>query len=195
MTSTILPIKKPVDPANPKYYLSKPDMHAALVDYKKQCLEAKDFGQEQPGVSNYLGECFLKIARGLALRHNFRGYSFINEMISDSVVTCLKYVRSYDPDRVNSEGQATSPLAYFSQCCHFAMVNRIKLEAKQTRVKRALIYSADLDSFSTQDEDSGEFQMNLNEFISGLGTAEVEAMVKKPIKQKTEGDGGLDEFM
>jgi hypothetical protein len=191
-----LNIKPPVDPANPKYYLSKDEMHAALVDYKEKCDAATASGTESPGVSEYLGGCFLRIAQGIAMKHNFRGYSFVNEMIGDGIMVCLKYVRSYDPARRNATtGQATSPLSYFSQAIHFAYINRIKVEAKQSRIKKALIYSADLDSFSLQDDDdAGEFRINLNEFISGLGKEEVEAMIsKKP--EKAEKAGGLDDFM
>jgi len=187
-------LKPPVDSSNPKHYLSKNEMHSALIAYKEQCDLALAAGLETPGVNDYLGACFFRIAQGIAMKHNFRGYSFINEMIGDGVMVCLKYVRSYDPDRRNAEtGLSTSPLSYFSQAIHFAFINRIKIEAKQTRIKRALVYSADLESFATQDEDSGEFLINLNEFIYGLGTAEVEAMMpKKP--EKPEKPGALEAF-
>jgi hypothetical protein len=188
-------IKPPVDPKNPRYYLDKDQMHAALVDYRKQCKEAEAAGKEVPGISNYLGECFLNIAKGVAMKFNFRGYSFVNEMIGDGVVVCLKYVRSFDPTRISEKtGKPTSALSYFTQAIHFAYINRINVEAKQTRIKRAMIYSADLESFSTQDEDAGEFRLNLTEFIQSLGKEEVEAMIsKKP--EKADKAGGLDDFM
>jgi hypothetical protein len=68
------------------------------------------------------------------------------------------------------------------------------LEQKQNKIKRALVYSADLDTFSTQDEDAGEFHMNLQEFLAGLGKDEVEDMMPekkvKPVKP-----GGLEGFL
>jgi hypothetical protein len=191
----MIELKTPIDPENPRHYLSKADMHAALCKYKEECTAAKEAGLEYPGVSEYLGGCFLRIAQGLAMKHNFRNYSFIKDCVSDAVVTCLKYVKSYDPGRTNeTTGAATSPLAYFTQCCHFAFINRIKIEAKQSRIKRALIYSADIDSFDTQDEDAGEFRVNLTEFISGLGKEEVAEMMPKK-KEKPEVRGGLEDFL
>lgn len=182
-------------PINPTHYLSKAEMHAALFEYKEQCDAAVLAGKEPPGVSEYLGGCFLRIAQGIAMKHNFRGYSFINEMIGDGVMVCLKYVRSYDPGRRNADtGLATSPLSYFSQAIHFAYINRIKVEAKQARIKRALIYSADLDSFDTQDVDAGEFRLNLSEFISGLGKDEVADMISKKQDKKIP-PGALEGFM
>jgi hypothetical protein len=192
-------LSKPAKPKKSNHYLDKAEMHAALVDYKEQCDSATAAGLEIPGVSAYLGACFLNIAQGMALKHNFRGYSFVNDMISDGVMVCLKYVRSYDPGRRNVDtGLATSPLSYFTQSCHFAFINRIKLEAKQTRVKRAMIYSADIDSFAVQDDDSNigaEFRVNLSDFISSLGKDEVEAMTAKKVKAVKEVKGGLEGFM
>ena len=190
-------ITPPVDPENPRYYLSKDEMHKALVDYKEQCEKATELGHELPGVSDYLGGCFLRIAQGMAMKYNFRGYSFVNDMIGDGLMVCLKYVRSYDPGRRNADtGAKTSPLSYFSQAIHFAFVNRIKLEAKQSRVKRALIYSADLDSFTTQvDDDAADYRVNLTEFISGLGKEEVAAMLPKKPEKNIDIHGGLDDFM
>jgi hypothetical protein len=188
-------ITKPIDSANPKHYLSKAEMHMALVSYKEECDAAKAAGLELPGVSNYLGACFLNIARGIGHKHNFRNYSFLNEMISDGVLTCLKYVGSYDPGRRNIDtGLATSPLAYFSQAISFAFIGRITKEAKQSKIKRALIYSADIDSFSTQDEDAGEFHINLTEFINGLGKDDVAEIISNK-KEKPNVPGGLEDFM
>jgi hypothetical protein len=188
-------IKAPIDPNHPSYYLDKTEMNRVLKEYKDACELAEKQGKEIPGAPEYIGECFLRIARGLAMKQNFRNYSYLNEMISDGVITCLRYVRSYDPDRKNEDtGMSTSALSYFTQCCHYAFLGRIKLEQKQNKIKRALVYSADLDTFSTQDEDAGEFHMNLQEFLAGLGKDEVEDMMPekkvKPVKP-----GGLEGFL
>jgi len=190
-----LKIKKPVDPKNPKYYLDKTAMNSALKDYKTACQAAESAGVETPGVPEYVGECFLNIAKGLAMKHNFRNYSFVGDMIGDGVMTCLRYVRSYDPDRLNPiTHKPTSALSYFTQCCHFTFLTRIKTEKKQTKVKRALVYSADIDTFSLQHEDEGEFSINMNEFLSSLGTDEVEEFLPKK-KPKEEKPGPLEAFL
>lgn len=187
-------IKPPVDAGNPNFYLDKVVFNAALKEHKEACIVAETNGQELPRVSNYIGECFIMIATGLAMKHNFRNYSYINDCKADAIMTCLKYVRSYDPDRRNPDtGQATSALSYFTQVCHYAFLGRIKIEQKQTKVKKALIYSADFDTFSTQDEDAGEFIMNLTEFLTSLGPADIEEIVEK--KEKPKKPGGLEGFL
>lgn len=189
-------IKDPVDSANPRYYLDKAAMHAALAQYKLDCEHAAANGKPQPTIPNYLGECFMGIAKGYAMKHNFRSYSFVNDMVGDAVMTCIKYIRSYDPGRRNESGTATSPLAYFTQCCHYAFLGRIALEAKQSKIKRSLIMSADFDTFALQgDDDAKDFHMHLIEFTQSLGSdAEPEQKPKKRQKSKST-IGPLDNFL
>jgi hypothetical protein len=189
------PIQAPLDKNHPNYYLDKVTFNAALKEHKTGCLAAEAAGEELPRVSEYIGACFVKIATGLAHKHNFRSYSFVNEMKSDAIMTMLKYVRSYDPDRRNPDtGQATSALSYFTQTAHYAFIGRITAEAKQTKIKRALVYSADIDTFSENDEDAGDFRLNLSEFLIGLGKDEVNNIVQKK-KVKPNKPGGLEGFI
>lgn len=196
MTTTEPKIKAPVDPSNPRYYLDKQEMNRALYAYKYECIEAEKAGRDRPQISRYLGDCFLSIARGLAMKHNFRNYSFVNDMISDGVMTCVRYIRSYDPERVNpATGAPTSALAYFTQCCHWAFVGRITTEEKQSRVKRALVYSAGADTFTLAGEDSAdEFQVKMNEFLQGIGEEEVKDMIGTK-KKRREPKGPLEDYL
>jgi hypothetical protein len=73
-------------------------------------------------------------------------------------------------------------------------LTRIKTEKKQTKVKRALVYSADIDTFSLQNEDEGEYSINMNEFLQSLGEDEVEEFLPKK-KPKPEKPGPLEEFL
>ena len=192
---SVFKVKDPVDPANPRYYLDKASMHAALKEYKDACVKAESEGKEKPIIPNYIGECFMGIAKNYANKYNFRSYSFVNDMIGDAVLTCIKYVGSYDPYRTNDGGHPTSPLAYFTQCCHYAFLGRIAQEAKQAKTKRAMILNADFDTFSLNGDDSAEeFHIHLNEFVASLGTDDVEPVEKKKKKIKKE-VGPLDTFL
>lgn len=202
MSEELKPIQPPVDPDHKNYYVDKVAFNRALKEYKTACLEQEALGNPAPPVTEYIGECIHDIAKGYGKLYKFRNYSFIKDMESDAMLTCMKYIRSYDPDRVNDKGEPTSALSYFTQTCHYAFLARITSEKKQTRVKRALIMSADLDTFSMgDDDDSLEFQMNLNEFISSLGSddAELDAKIVKQNKAKEilaePKIGPLDSFM
>ena len=193
-------VKPPVDPKNPNYYLDKVAFHNALKEYKDACLAATAAGNDVPRVPEFVGECLQNIARGYAQKHNFRNYSFVNDMIGDAVLTCIRYLRSFDPDRVGADGKATSALSYFTQTCHYSFISRIQTEKKQNTVKRALVLDANIDTFSLNGDDSAEeFSLNMSEFLSSLGPDDGEldkkiAKENEKKKQNFDKKGPLEDF-
>lgn len=142
-------------------YVNNADFYQALVEYKKLCNESPD---NIPPVPRYIGECLLKIATNLARRPNFAGYSWRDDMIGDAIETCLKYVKSFDPEI------SKSPFGYFTQTCWYSFIGRITQEKKQSKIKRELVRYANFDSFSLQGHDEdGEFTMQLQDFLTGIG--------------------------
>lgn len=64
---------------NTTHYVDNVKFQAAMVEFKQQVKNAKSKGlkrgdDEWPSVTNYIGECFVKIATHLAYRANFIGY-------------------------------------------------------------------------------------------------------------------------
>ena len=49
-----------------EHYVNNKDFHAALVEYKIKVNAAKEKGLPKPRISNFLGECVLKIASHLS---------------------------------------------------------------------------------------------------------------------------------
>ena len=56
---------------NKEYYVNNKEFLAAIVEYRQKVHHAKETGAERPRVTNYLGECFLKIATHLSYKPNF----------------------------------------------------------------------------------------------------------------------------
>lgn len=112
-----------------KHYVNNADMWQALKDYNELCDKAVAEGKEVPRIPTYLGICIEKIATNSSRRPNFIGYSYRDEMIMDGIITCIKYIRTFKCDRGNN------PFAFFSQVCHNAFINRIKLEKRESYVK------------------------------------------------------------
>ena len=104
-----------------------------MKDWKESCIEAEEAGEEKPPVTNYIGECFLKIANGLSYRPNFINYTYRSEMVSDGIENCLQYIHNFDPDKSNN------PFAYFTQIIYYAFIRRIQTEKKQQDVKAKVI--------------------------------------------------------
>ena len=111
-----------------KNYINNADFHRALVEYHELCEKAKQSKQPKPNIPNYLGECWMKIAEGLAQKPNFRDYPHKEEMIGDGIENCLMYFENFDTKYKN-------PFAYFTQIIYYAFLRRIAKEKKQLYVK------------------------------------------------------------
>lgn len=143
------------------HYINNPEFLAALNDHKAKVEEAKANGKEPPMVSNYLGDCFIKIARHLSYKSNFINYSYKDEMISDAIENCLAVVNNFDP------AKSKNPFAYFTQITFFAFVRRIQREKKQMATKFRYIDQLDINEIVTQDHDAGDFSNQFLEYLKG----------------------------
>ena len=134
------------------HYVNNKEFHEALVVHKKKVEMAKEKNAPPPMISNYLGDCFLKIATHLSYRPNFVNYMFREDMISDGVENCVNYINNFDVERTN-------PFAYFTQIVYYAFLRRIHKEKKQMEIKEKIIersgydevFSVDGDGFSSSD--------------------------------------------
>lgn len=115
--------------AKKRNYVNNKDLLEALIQYKEECKEAEDAGEEIPRVPNYVGECIFKIANRLATKPNFSGYSYKDDMISDGIENCLQYIHNFDPNK------SKNPFAYFTQIIWYAFLRRIQKEKKQLYIR------------------------------------------------------------
>ena len=122
-----------------EHYVDNKQFLQAMIEYKKSCVLAESKNELKPPVTNYIGECFLKIANHLSYRPNFINYTYKEEMISDGIENCLQYVSNFNPDKSNN------PFAYFTQIIYYAFIRRIQKEKKQQTIKRKLILKSGFD--------------------------------------------------
>jgi len=127
------------------HYVNNKDFHDALVAYNMRIDVAKENGTPLPRISNYLGECFLKIATHLSYRPNFVNYMFREDMISDGVENCVQYIDRFDIERTN-------PFAYFTQIVYYAFLRRIQREKRQMEIKDKIIERSGFEEVFTSDE-------------------------------------------
>ena len=83
-----------------EHYVNNKDFYQALVEYKKQVDDAKEKGLPKPRISNYLGDCFLRIANHLAYKPNFVNYMFKDDMICDGIENCVQYIHNFDTNKI-----------------------------------------------------------------------------------------------
>jgi len=135
-----------------EHYVDNKVFLEEMKKYRKKVLSAKNRNRRPPPISDYIGECFLKIANHLSYRPNFINYTYKEDMISDGIENCLTYVANFDPEKSNN------PFAYFTQIIYYAFIRRIQKEKKQTTIKHRLIMDANYDDVALQPGDDGEFK-------------------------------------
>jgi hypothetical protein len=115
------------------HYVNNKDFLEALVEYKRRIVEAEERGDPKPQITNYIGECFLKIATHLSFKPNFVNYIFKDDMISDGIENCVQYIHNFNPEK------STNPFAYFTQIIHYAFLRRIQREKRQLEIKNKIL--------------------------------------------------------
>ena len=85
---------------------------------------------EESGVwSERMGEMVLLIASNYATKGNFAGYTWIEDMIGEAVLTCFKYMKNFDRTK------SSNPFAYITQICRNAFINYIKKQQRHSVIK------------------------------------------------------------
>tara|TARA_B100001996_G_scaffold197153_1_gene150993 strand:- start:18 stop:629 length:612 start_codon:yes stop_codon:yes gene_type:complete len=142
---------------NSAHYIDNKEFLARISEYREKRIEAEESGDEKPRVTNYLGECFVKIANHLAYKSNFVNYTFRDEMILDGIENCLTYMDNFNPEK------SSNPFAYFTQITYYAFIRRIQKEKRQMETKFKYIKSLDIEQML---EASGDGDAHTNEYLS-----------------------------
>ena len=169
-----------------KHYVDNKVFLQAMTEWKDECKKAEECGDEIPPITNYIGECFLKIAQHLSYRPNFINYTYKDDMISDGIENCLQYASNFNPEK------SKNPFAYFTQIIYYAFIRRIQKEKKQTHVKNKIIENTAYQAFETMSFDSSNYNITNNFAIDSLPSEDV----YKP-KKTVSGSNkrGLEKFM
>lgn len=122
------------------HYIDNQQFFAEMKAWKLLVDAANANGEKHPPVTNYIGECFMKIAEHLSRKPNFINYPYRDEMISDGIENCLLYAYNFDPSKSNN------PFSYFTQIIYYAFLRRIQKEKKQAYIKLKKIEMSDVDS-------------------------------------------------
>ena len=131
-----------------EHYVNNKELLQALIVYREKVAHAKENDLPKPRITNYLGECFLKIATHLSYKPNFVNYMFRDDMISDGIENCVQYIHNFDPEK------SRDPCAYFTQIIHYAFLRRIQKEKKQLDIKTKIIERSGFDEVMNVDDNA-----------------------------------------
>jgi DNA-directed RNA polymerase specialized sigma24 family protein len=148
------------------HYVNNKDFSLAVVQYCEQVQWCKEHGKKPPVVSNYIAECFLKIAEGLSHKANFVRYTYREEMVMDAVENCLKAIENYNIEAATRTGTPNA-FAYFTQIAWYAFLRRINREKKQQEIKLKYISEAGIEDFIEVSDDDPDWS-NVVPFVDVL---------------------------
>ena len=164
------------------HYVDNKQFLKAMIEWRESWPDEENI----PPVTNYIGECFLKIANGLSYRPNFINYTYRSEMVSDGIENCLQYIHNFDPDK------SKNPFAYFTQIIYYAFLRRIQKEKKQQHIKNKMIEKQQYETYTTNEGDGTVY--DIRGFDPDVMLPE-EDVYKVKSKSKSELPEGLEEFM
>lgn len=170
------------------HYVNNKDFLAACIKYKEESKLAKDEGRDKPIISNYIGDCILKIATHLSYKPNFINYSYRDDMILDGIENCIQYFDNFDPEK------SSNPFAYFTQIIYYAFLRRIAKEKKQAYIKGKLIQDMPFEMFELQEQDEGgEFKNAYLDFMQQ--NHQVDDFIARKKEKKKKKEVNLDDFI
>jgi len=147
-----------------EHYVNNKEFLAAIIAYKDSIVLAEKRGEPKPRITNYLGECFLKIATHLSYKPNFVNYMFKDDMVCDGIENCVQYINNFNPEK------SKNPFAYFTQIIHYAFLRRIQKEKKQLEIKTKIIERSGYDEVMTVDDGANGTSSDYNQIKDAVQT-------------------------
>ena len=167
-----------------QHYVDNKLFFAEMQKWKEEINEQEQVDDLPPMVTEYMGDCFQKIATHLSYRPNFINYTYREEMIGDGIENCIRYAKNFNPDK------SKNPFAYFTQIIYYAFIRRITKEKKQTAIKQKII---DNSATKTYDIMPGDDDVYENSYMEFLRDNLEEKDIPKPKRKKSK--KGIEHFL
>lgn len=157
-------------------YVDNEKFHNALVEYVDKYRDTKRNGHTLPRVSEYIGNCVLKIGENFARTHKYKQYPFIDEMVGDGILVCISYLHNYNYEKYKN------PHAYCTFIIERVFWRRIRREKVYLATKQKMMRDVDLTAYETQEFDADEDFKHVLKEIYQANTVQID--VDKPKKKK-----------
>ena len=123
-------------------YVDKEILHNEIVKYQAERKHAIENGLPEPVPSDYIGKAVIDIATGVSQMHNFRSYSWLDDMIGDAVIQSCKAIKKYNPSVSNN------PYGFLTRTVVWAFQARLNKEKKILTRKNEMMADNTLDFYS-----------------------------------------------
>lgn len=144
-------------------YINNEDLLRELKIYKEQSIQTEE-----------IGRMLLLLATKYSERGSFAGYTWKEDMISEAVYTCLKYMHNFD---INIEDP--NPFTYFSVIIQRVFISYITKQKKHSKIKDVCYKNVDFIMEDGYFHDDREFFK-----ITGINYQPIRGPKKKKKKKK-----------
>jgi len=158
------------------HYVDQFKFKEALVEYYDLCKDYNSRNLENPPIPAYLGDSIYRIASKLSHSHNFRNYSYLDDMVGEAVVHCLKKIHKFNPTL------GTSAFSYFTSIVWYSFIGTITKEKKESQTKYRAFLSGDYESYVA--ELNEEQKLEFNEIFATMNIGTDPISEEKPKKNK-----------
>ena len=94
-------------------------------------LKELEICKENDVATEEIGRMLLLLAKRYSERGNFSGYTWKDDMIGDAVMTCIRYMHNFDPEKQ----EKPNPFAYFSRIIHNSFLSYISKQKTHSKIK------------------------------------------------------------
>jgi hypothetical protein len=119
--------------AGHNHYVNNKEIFAIMKEYRIAYLKTAEEETERPEMPPRIADAIVQIATKMSRMHNFIGYSYRGDMISDAILQMTMKFHLFDPEK------SENFFGYMSQLSWNAFIGRIKQEQKQSSIRARLI--------------------------------------------------------
>jgi hypothetical protein len=145
----------PAAPKPSRHYIDDDHLTKILSEWKEVFDRLVAEGQERPKLPESVGEAICDMAEAMGKRHNFHGYSYLDEMKSDAILHCVKYIHNFNPKKLSQKKGKVSAFGYINMIIWRSFTHRIDEEKREQYLKyKSFQLMGGMDAF--QDEDMAD---------------------------------------
>lgn len=143
-----------------KYWVDKKRLYEEIVQHRKEqgWISSKEQTNPDAPMPPYVAQCIINICNGVMLRYNFNNYSYKDEMISDAIITIIKYYNTFNVEKSNN------PYGYFWLSAYRSGVRRLGLEKDQQAIRAKTIRNMIVDDDVFSSEEFSDFKNYMSDF-------------------------------
>lgn len=123
------------------------------AEFYQRIVEWKNSGEED--IPEDIAATIMMICKNLAKSGKFAGYSWIEAMVGDAILACIKFCRNFDPNK------SKNPFAFYTQIAYNSFLKRIQIEKQRldglAEYRDQITTLYDIQGEDYYDDDDGRF--------------------------------------